>query len=144
MHGNTLLRIVDANLNRAQEGLRVCEDIVRFVLNDKKLSVAFKSLRHRVAKMSRLAHGRRGVLLKSRNSKMDVGKKTSASESRRKNISDVFRANAQRVKESLRTLEEITKLFDRKMSGDFKKMRFRIYELEKKTALKLEIVLHNG
>ncbi|MDD5440263.1 MAG: thiamine phosphate synthase, partial [Candidatus Omnitrophica bacterium] len=40
----TCLRIVDANLNRTAEGLRVAEDIVRFYLNDRKLQVSFKAL----------------------------------------------------------------------------------------------------
>ena len=41
-----LLRIIDANLNRAREGLRVCEDISRFALGDKTATRALKSIRH--------------------------------------------------------------------------------------------------
>ena len=44
-----LFRIIDANYNRAKEGLRVCEDIARFILNDKALSAGFKRARHTLA-----------------------------------------------------------------------------------------------
>ena len=40
------LRIIDANLNRAAEGLRVLEDIARLGLNDASLSERLKTLRH--------------------------------------------------------------------------------------------------
>jgi thiamine-phosphate pyrophosphorylase len=143
-----LMRVIDANLNRSMEGLRVCEDIVRFILNDKTAMRSFKSLRHRVAALAKKTYthpgGGQGLArLKSRNIKKDVGKITTRREARRKNIGDVFRANIQRVKESLRVLEEISKLLDRKISQDFKKVRFRVYELEKKSCFKLEAVLHH-
>ncbi|MCQ9206618.1 MAG: thiamine-phosphate pyrophosphorylase [Omnitrophica bacterium] len=133
-----LPRLIDANLNRTREGLRVCEDIVRFILDDKKLSAYFKSLRHKITKIGRALYSKKAALLKSRNVKKDVGKKTSAREVRRKNIADVFRANIERVKESLRVLEEMSKLLDKKTSQEFKKIRFRVYELEKKSCIKME------
>ena len=45
----TVLRIVDANLNRAREALRVVEDYARFVLDDGKLCGELKGLRHELA-----------------------------------------------------------------------------------------------
>ncbi len=148
-----LLRIIDVNLNRSQEGLRVCEDIVRFILNDRKMLRSFKSLRHKVGALAKriygkktLVHPRGGqglMVLKSRNVKRDVGKLTTYREGRRKNIGDVFRANIQRVKESLRVLEETSKLLDRRISQSFKTIRFRVYELEKKSRVKLEAILHH-
>ena len=60
-----------------------------------------------------------------------------------KNIKDVFFANACRAKESLRVLEEVSKLYGNGSSEKFKKLRFRTYELEKKSSIKLEAVLHN-
>jgi hypothetical protein len=41
-----VLRLIDANANRAREALRVVEDYCRFVLNDETLSGSLKSLRH--------------------------------------------------------------------------------------------------
>ena len=43
---NNLLRIIDANLNRAREGLRVCEDIARFSLQNKGAAKTLKTIRH--------------------------------------------------------------------------------------------------
>ena len=45
-----LLRIVDANLNRSREGLRVCEEVVRFALEDARLTSEFKTLRHKISR----------------------------------------------------------------------------------------------
>ena len=137
-----LLRIIDANLNRSLEGLRVCEDIARFALNERSLSGYFKASRHKVGKLAKRIYAGKKALLKARNVKRDVGKKTTGPESKRKNMGDVFRANIQRVKESLRVLEEVSKILDKKISHDFKKIRFRIYELEKKSRIALEALLH--
>ena len=41
-----ILRVLDAATNRANEGLRVIEDFVRFILDDQHLTVLTKQLRH--------------------------------------------------------------------------------------------------
>ena len=46
-----LLRMIDANFNRAKEGIRVSEDIARFVLDDKSLAASFKKMRHTLSKI---------------------------------------------------------------------------------------------
>jgi len=138
-----LLRLIDANMNRLQEALRVSEDIARFLLNDKALTRSFKTLRHRARKaISSLGEGEM-ALVNSRNIEKDIGKKTGASERCRKNIRGVFLANTQRAKESSRVLEETSKLFNKKTAEEFKNIRYRIYGLEKKARFKLETVLHN-
>ncbi len=43
---HTLFPLIDANLHRAKEGLRVVEDICRFVLSDEPLSSRVKDVRH--------------------------------------------------------------------------------------------------
>ncbi len=43
---NKIYRVLDANINRAKEGLRTCEDTARFILNDETLAKKFKKLRH--------------------------------------------------------------------------------------------------
>ena len=55
---------------------------------------------------------------------------------------DIFEANIERVKESLRVLEEFFKLVDLKRSASFKDLRFKIYDIEK-MALKKIASLHN-
>jgi len=140
---NRILRLADANLNRSREGIRVCEDITRFILNDKRLTCSLKTLRHKIGVLAKKMDTERACLVKSRNIKKDIGKKTGFKERIRKNVSDIFYANAQRTKESLRVLEEITKLFNKKISEGFKKARFRMYDLEKKSRIKLENLRNN-
>ena len=127
-----LLRIIDANLNRSREGLRVCEEISRFLLENSNLTVEFKNLRQRVSKTIRRIPGKLGILLESRNSLSDVGKGFKGLH-RRKDYQDIFYANIQRVKESIRVLEEFSNIFNPSLSKDFTKLRFKVYNLEKRT-----------
>lgn len=62
----------------------------------------------------------------------DVGRGTSISESKRNDVIAVFWANSQRVKESLRVLEEVTKLIDPAISINLKLLRYKVYALEQK------------
>jgi len=125
-----LYRLVDANFNRAKEGLRVCEDICRFVLNQKGLTRSIKLARHRLTKIV-IALGIR-KLISARNIEGDVGKKTLAGELKRKKTADILYANTQRVKESIRVLEEFAKLKNSQRAEDLKRLRYKIYALEKK------------
>jgi len=128
-----IFRIIDANVNRATEGLRVAEDIVRFVLDDGELTSKLKHIRHEISKLLR------DVRCEMRDVKGDVGaKKTTRSESKRSNILDVFMANIKRAEESARVFEELSKLFDTKLGPKFKKLRFDLYDIEQKAALKLK------
>ncbi len=125
-----LYRILDANFNRTKEGLRVCEDICRYVWNDKWMTRAFKDLRHQVTTvMGSLSLSK---ALASRDINSDIGRSTSASESKRRDIAAVFGANMQRVKESLRVLEEVAKLEDISCADQIKQLRYRSYALEQK------------
>ena len=133
---NSIYRIIDANLNRAKEGLRVCEEVARFILESVKLTSDFKNARHRINSLiGELSL--RGELIKDRNSHGDVGKNIYAFELKRKDCRDIFFANIQRVKESIRVLEEFSKLFDRKTAIKFKQLRYGIYGIEKKAAKKI-------
>ncbi len=124
-----LYRIVDANFNRAKEGLRVCEDICRFLHNRKVATRKYKDIRHRLTEAIAKRHIVK--IIQARDIKGDVGRKSSLAEFRRSNADDIFYANSQRVKESLRVLEEFTKLVDRKASQDIKRLRYETYALEK-------------
>ena len=121
-----MLSIIDANLNRAKEGLRVVEDIARFVLVNKKLTQKLKELRHHIT----LAGISVGKLVLSR--KTDVGAKLeNRTEILRKNYYDIIGANFSRTAEALRVLEEFSKLTNVKASKEFKAIRFKLYLLEK-------------
>ena len=133
-----LHRILDANFNRVREGLRVSEEIVRFAMDAGTLQRGFKTCRHRVADVfRRYAVGAR-TLISARRVRSDVGRGPSAWERARKDLADVFLANMQRAKESLRALEEFSKLVDRDASRKLKEIRFRVYALEKRSLPKLE------
>lgn len=123
-------RVIDANLNRAKEGLRVCEDVCRFVLDKKVETRAFKNIRHDLT-TSMLPLKNRDMI-NARNIQGDVGQGSTALEFKRKDISAVFMANLSRVKESTRVLEEFIKLFNKKSAQQIKSIRYKIYALEKK------------
>ena len=125
-----LYRILDANINRTKEGLRVCEDLCRYVWDQKTFTRAFKDLRHDLTVIISDLDLKKVLL--ARHIQGDVGRETTLSESRRKDIKAVFWANSQRIKESLRVLEEVSKLIDAKISFKLKALRYKVYALEQK------------
>ena len=133
----TIERIIDANINRAKEGLRVCEEVTRFILESRPLTTQFKKLRHSLDAMFAAFPGRER-LLKVRYAESDIGKTIYAGELKRASYKDVFFANIQRVKESLRVLEEFAKLKDAKLALGFKRIRYAAYAVEKKVARRLK------
>ena len=138
MSKQKIYRLIDANLNRSKEGLRVVEDILRFIADDKKLTAQTKNIRHAItACVKKSGWIQSGSMLKERQIIKDVGRKTTFAELKRKNIADIFLANAQRVKESVRVLEEFFKLFDSSSSLGFKRLRYRFYHLEKEAVEKI-------
>jgi thiamine-phosphate pyrophosphorylase len=124
-------RIIDANTNRAKEGLRVCEEIARFILENRSLTSRLKKLRHKIGHLA-ITFKPQAMLLEERDSTTDTGKNIYANELNRRGVRDIFFANIQRVKESLRVLEEFSKLSDPKTAVSFKEIRYQAYELEKK------------
>lgn len=135
-------RIIDANINRAKEGLRVCEEITRFILENYKLTSALKQLRHKISELKQKLPSDTD-LVKERDSDKDIGKNITINELKRKDLKDIFFANMQRVKEAIRVLEEFSKLIDTRLSVEFKKSRYRAYEIEKKIAEKLSSLLNH-
>lgn len=130
-------RIIDANINRTKEGLRVCEEIARFILNSRPLTAEFKRIRHNIDSIiKRLPPNIK--LIQERNSLKDIGKNIRANELHRADCRDIFCANIQRLKESIRVLEEFSKLGDRKAALGFKEIRYEIYAIEKKSLKKIE------
>lgn len=124
-----LLRILDANANRAREGLRTTEDYARFVLNDGELSGQIKALRHELrANLERLLRD----AIAFRDTPADVGTtiKTSA-ELKRSDVADIVIAAGKRVGEALRAIEETCKTLDPAVATSIERMRYRFYTIEK-------------
>ncbi|MFH0855180.1 MAG: thiamine-phosphate pyrophosphorylase [Candidatus Omnitrophota bacterium] len=136
---STANRVIDANINRLKEGLRVCEEITRFILNNRGLTLELKKLRHEIDSVTR-GLAPRILLLKERMPGADVGRSLRGNELKRGSLKDVFFANIQRVKESTRVLEEFSKLINVNSALKFKRIRYKIYEIEKKTAEKISPV----
>lgn len=131
-------RVVDANLNRAREGLRVLEEIARFVLNDTDLTSRLKELRHRLSAAVEDLPGGIHELVRSRDAAGDVGAGSwTAGEKTRENLFALTVANLKRVQEAARVLEEFGKLLGPAAQG-FKKIRFEAYVLEQEILGKMK------
>ena len=124
------LRLIDANLNRLAEGIRVVEDIYRYILDDKTTAKRLKSLRHK-ARIDIYEE-----LINSRDIKNDVLKISTSSEQTRSNLQSILIANFKRAQESSRVLEEFCKLISTKDSENFKYIRYELYDIEKSNILK--------
>ena len=120
-----LNRLVDANLNRLSEGIRVCEDVARYLHNNKNLSKSLKKLRHKC----RLPNA--NERLNTRDSINDVLRPTIESEMQRGSLTNLLTANYHRAQESARVLEEVCKLLYQDYSETFKTIRYSLYSLEK-------------
>ena len=128
-----IFRVIDVNLNRAKEGLRCCEEVARFILNDSALAKRLKLLRHSIEDIIVVSGVKKKLLCQSRDIKKDCGKNFSVLE-KKDDWQSIFFANIQRTKEALRVLEEFFKLFDDKSCEKFKALRFKVYEQEKRFA----------
>jgi thiamine-phosphate pyrophosphorylase len=124
------MRILDASLNRASEGLRVVEDYVRFVLDDPFLTGRAKTLRHDLATAGAaiLTNDRHAA----RETQRDVGTAISTdAEVSRRDAWEVCAASLKRTEQSLRSLEEYGKLLDSDFAGRMESLRYALYSMEK-------------
>ncbi|PHQ65302.1 MAG: thiamine-phosphate pyrophosphorylase [Sulfurimonas sp.] len=121
--------MVDANINRLKEGIRVVEDIMRYRDNNKDFSSKLKELRHK-SRIDEIDQ-----LLINRDSTNDVLRPTTKSELNRTDIKSIIIANFKRAQESSRVLEELFKLQDTSYSENFKYIRYELYNLEKEIVL---------
>jgi thiamine-phosphate pyrophosphorylase len=129
MTGRSLFRVLDANLNRAREGLRVCEEVARLVRDDAALTRRCQQLRYSVDRAARLLPKEK--LLRARDSRSDVGRPALRGAARRhRNARDLAAANLKRVQEALRVLEEFSRLVKPSAGRVFGSLRFKAYSLE--------------
>lgn len=121
-------QIIDVNLNRFSEALRVIEDLIRFYLEDSKKLKLVRNLKREL--WQNLSDIRKEIIW-SRKSEKDLGRAEKFDKTKRRNIADIFTANIKRSQESARVLEEMFKPDNSKIAGFFKKIRFTLYDLEK-------------
>jgi thiamine-phosphate pyrophosphorylase len=121
----TVYRILDANLDRAREGLRIIEEWCRFGLNHAQFTDECKQLRQE------LGQWHRDEIRAARDTPNDPGTElTHPHEQQRANITELLRSNFCRTQEALRVLEEYGKLYSEQMGMACKQMRYRVYTLE--------------
>lgn len=123
-------RVLDANINRSAEGLRVLEDIARFQFDHQALSAEFRTLRHGIRSIFR---GRESMLLSGRDSDNDVGAVTSQATKTdsRSDIKDTVLSNFKRAQEAFRSIEELLKTKGEYSCGKkVESFRFKLYALE--------------
>jgi thiamine-phosphate pyrophosphorylase len=121
-----LERLLDANGNRAAEGLRVLEDVARFLLDDRTLAELAKNQRHAL----RTAIPPSAIA--ARDTAGDVGTTiTAGDEMQRARLVDLIRANAARAQEALRAAEEGCKLAGfLPCASQLEATRYAVYRLE--------------
>jgi thiamine-phosphate pyrophosphorylase len=127
-----IFRIIDVNVNRATEGLRVVEEWVRFELEDKQICSKLREIRYRLAKLINKIF-KYNHLIESRDSKHDIGLEISVKRDRedRKDIIEIIKTNIKRAQEAVRVLEEYTKIISTPyVSRELEVIRYQIYGLE--------------
>lgn len=131
----SILRVLDANANRAREALRVLEDYARFVLNSPSLSADLKAIRHDLttALLPILADA-----ILHRDTTGDVGTTNkTAAELAREDIAHVVTAAGKRFGEAIRCLEEFAKTINPAIAAKLESIRYRFYTVEQTLALTL-------
>ncbi len=141
------MRIIDSNLNRAREALRVMEEYARLGLDDAGLTAAIKETRHALATAANEFEGKRvgdangtiaraearGSVVEHRDIVGDVGcDVATAAEYERSDSGHVALAAAKRLSEALRAVEEYGKTIDDAFAKAVEKIRYRGYELERR------------
>ena len=82
-------RIIDANANRLKEGLRVCEEVARFILENRSLTRKLKGIRHSIDAIIKKKFSKY-ELLSQRDSSSDIGRIIYGKELKRNSLADIF------------------------------------------------------
>ena len=131
------LRILDANRNRASEGLRVVEEFCRFALADQHLTRLWKQLRHDL--IAALDEIPRADLIVARETQLDVGTAvTTLQEGSRHSLAHVVDASCQRIQQALRVMEEYCKFATPTTAKRIENLRYQAYTLAKACTITAE------
>lgn len=124
----SIYRIIDANINRVSEGIRVLEDLCRFYYNDEIKTKELRELRHDVRKTFD-----NDELIAYRDSINDIGAAISLKTTvdKKETIEALIKSNFKRIQEGLRTIEESLKILGYYEYGKkYETLRFKSYYLE--------------
>lgn len=131
----SILRTIDANLDRAEEGLRVVGEIVRFIVDDQDLTAQIRNLRRSLISTVESIPNLRFRALNARDSRNDVGQSFTSSPYR--DVQVLIQANWSRVQESIRTLEELFRVYIPTVAQSLVPFRYESYTLEQITVNKV-------
>lgn len=124
------LRILDANLNRAREGLRTAEEFARLGLNAVAAAAKLKEARRHIEACVAELGGLADAMLAARDIAGDVGLRPLADDVTRAKPQDIARAALKRTQEALRVVEEFCQLHSRTAAACAAKARYAAYEAE--------------
>jgi thiamine-phosphate pyrophosphorylase len=126
--------VIDANLNRLREALRVIEEYVRFIDPRPETALEIKRLRHELPAIEQ-AVGRQNLLAHRDTASDPFAELSQPSEMNRQGVGDVVTASFKRGQEAARVIEEYGKIAPfTPASATAKSIRFRLYALEKEFA----------
>ena len=125
-------RILDANLNRGREALRLAEDYARFALDDEALCGELKAVRHAWSAATP------ADLPLHRDATGDVGTAvTTPAESARAGLGHAVVAAGKRFAEAARVVEELLKIDAPADAAAVEACRYRFYDVERRLLLSL-------
>lgn len=124
-----VLRILDANLNRAREGLRTAEEYARFVVNNAAALAMLKTVRRGLEGIIEALGPAAPSLLAARDVPGDIGVEPQAPAERRTS-NDVAQAGIKRAQEALRVIEEYSHLVATSAPALAAQARYALYEAE--------------
>ena len=120
-----IFQIIDANLDRAREGLRVLEDWARFGLGENEYVRKIKNFRQILGK------NHLQIYKQTRNYHEDQSKGlTHIEQFKRKTPEQIINSNAGRVQEALRVIEEFSRIHNHNLSKIASEIRYEIYTIE--------------
>ncbi len=138
-----VLQIIDANLNRLREGLRVIQDYFRYTQSFQMLFKKVRMLTHHSGNLEKKLRKKLSPKISlARDLSHDAGKpsdrfvkyKISQSETskmRKPKTGEIISANFKRAQEAGRNLEEYLKILGLQNESEaYRKVRFNLYEIE--------------
>lgn len=135
-----LIRLIDANANRATEAARTLEDLARFCLDDGPLAASCKRLRHGLESTLTSAGVARGERVRARDTSLDAGVINSAADPHtRTGLSQIALAAGSRLAEALRAIEEALKASSPPAAAAVERLRYDAYEIERRLERRLRV-----
>jgi thiamine-phosphate pyrophosphorylase len=130
------LRIIDVNLNRLDESLKIIEDIARFHLESGNLLSRTRKIRRVFLDLKRSLPME--AIIGARQSHLDLGRKAEFDSRTKKSTTATILSNLTRAREAARTIEETLKTIDTRLSSRMKEIRFQIYDIERDMVIQIE------